>query len=70
MNEDEKTEGTAEVIDHGPAKKEFRPSRISVTIREAESHYLVSFGCGSTRVFHNVEELLVAIEVEINRLRG
>ena len=50
------------------AKKEFRPSYVNVKIREAESHYLVSFGHGPTRVFHNVEELLLAIEVEVKRL--
>ena len=48
--------------------KEFRPSHVNVNIRETESHYLASFNHGPTRVFHNVRELLVVIEVEVNRL--
>ena len=69
MNEDEKTEGTTEVRVDG-AKKEPRPTQVNVNIWEADSHYLASFNHAPRRVFHNVEELLVAIEVEVKRLGG
>ena len=61
----ERTEGEGSI-----EPKNFRPTNVNVRIREAESHYLVVFGSGPTRVFHNVEELLVAIEVEVKRLGG
>lgn len=66
---EERTGGDVEVVRH-EVKKESRPSHVNVNIREAESHYLVSLNHGPTRVFHNVEELLVAIEVEVKRLGG
>jgi len=50
------------------AKKESRPTQVNVNIWEADSHYLASFNHQSRRVFHNVEELLMAIEVEVKRL--
>ena len=70
MNEDELTEGTTEVVDHGLAKKEFRPTHVNVNIWEIDAHYLASFNHNPRRVFHSIEELLVAIEVEIKRLGG
>ncbi len=71
MNEDEKTEGKGSIMEcDQPAKKEYRSTQVSVVIREADSHYIVTFDHGSTkRIFHNVEELLVAIEVEVKRLK-
>jgi len=70
MNEDEKTEGTTEVVDHGSAKKELPPRWVNINIKRVDGHYLVTFRHDEARVFHNVEELLVAIEVEVKRLGG
>jgi len=51
------------------AKREAKRDNVNVSIRHVDGHYLVSFNHGPTRIFHNTEELLVAIEVEANRLR-
>ena len=50
------------------AKKASGPNRVNVNIQESDGHYLVSFHHGPPRVFHNTEELLVAIEIEVKRL--
>ena len=69
MNEDEKTEGQVEVRVDG-AKKELPPRWINVNIKMVDGHYLVTFRHEVTRIFHNMHEVLRAIEVEINRLHG
>lgn len=48
-------------------KPEFR-KWISVDIKLADSHYLAKFNHGSPRVFHNMQQLLTAIEVESAKL--
>lgn len=55
-------------VDLSMGKKECGPGSVSVNIRHADGHYLASFYHNSPRVFHNIEELLVAIEVEVKRL--
>jgi len=50
------------------AKKASGPNHVYVKIQESDGHYLVSFHHGPPRVFHNTEELLVAIEIEEKRL--
>jgi len=58
-------------VEMRPAKKEFRPTTVSVVIREADNHYLATFDHGSSkRIFHNIQELLMAIEVQVKRLGG
>jgi len=46
-----------------------RPRYVNVSIRFADVHYLASFNHGPHRVFHNLEELLRAIEVECEKLK-
>ena len=41
---------------------------ISVDIKLADNHYLAKFNHGSPRVFHNIQQLLTAIEVECDKL--
>lgn len=50
------------------AKKTSVLNHVYVKIQESDGHYLASFHHGPPRVFHNVEELLVAIEIEVKRL--
>lgn len=52
------------------AKKESRPTQVNVNIRYVDAHYLASFSHNPPRIFHNMEELLVVIEVEVKRLGG
>lgn len=65
--ENEGTDQREEVLRPLPAKPEFR-KWISVDIRLADAHYLAKFNHGSPRVFHNMPQLLTAIEVEAAKL--
>jgi len=60
---DEKTEGQ-----DVSTKKLSGPNHVNVKIQEVDGHYLANFHFGPPRLFHNVEELLVAIEVEVKRI--
>ncbi len=41
---------------------------INVNIKLSDNHYLASFNHGDPRVFHNLPQLLTAIEVEAAKL--
>ncbi len=63
----EETEGKIEVLKNG---KPFKPRWININVKMVDGHYLVTFRHDEARVFHNMEELLMAIEAEVNRLGG
>lgn len=48
-------------------KPEFR-RYMSVEIKLADNHYVANFNHGAPRVFHNMSQLLTAIEVESAKL--
>ncbi len=48
-------------------KPEFR-RWISIDIKLADNHYIANFNHGAPRVFHNMAQLLTAIEVESAKL--
>ena len=54
----------------GGAKKESRPTNVNINIRFIDTHFQVTFRHEVTRIFHNMEEVLLAIDVEIKRLIG
>ncbi|MBA7683438.1 hypothetical protein ES703_91803 [subsurface metagenome] len=41
---------------------------VAVNIKFVDGHFLTTFNQEKPRIFHNVEELLRAIEVEVNTL--
>jgi len=57
--------GYVEVKDAKP----FKRLCVNVNIRFTENHYLASFNHAPPRVFHNMPELLTAIEVECEKLK-
>lgn len=65
MNGD-KTDGPEERTDKelsSAVKPEFR-KWIGINIRLVDKHYLATFNHGEPRIFHNMPQLLTAIEVE------
>ena len=49
--------------------KPVRQKCVSVVIREADNHYIATFDHGSSkRIFHNMQELLMAIEVKVKEI--
>ena len=59
--------GRIEVREDG--RKTPKLTQVSVVIREADNHYIVTFDHGSSkRVFHNMQELLTAIEVKVKEI--
>lgn len=48
--------------------KHYIPKWVSVNIKKVDGHFIVSFQHGPERVFHNMQELLTAIEVEAGKL--
>ena len=51
------------------AKKEPRPTNVNINIRFVDSHFQVTFRHEVTRIFHNMQEVLDAIEVEAEKLK-
>ena len=64
----EETEGQVGVLKDG--EKPFKLRQVSVVIFYADNHYLASFNHNPRRVFHNMPELLTAIEVECKKRVG
>ena len=64
---EEQTGGDVEVRVSG--EKPFKLRQVSVVIFYADNHYLASFTHAPRRVFHNMPELLTAIEVECEKLK-
>lgn len=64
---EEQPEGKVEVLKDGG--KPFKLRQVSVVIFYADNHYLASFNHAPRRVFHNMPELLTAIEVECEKLK-
>jgi len=64
VNTEEREEGSGSISE----KPTFR-KWVSVNIKFSDSHYLAYFNHNDRpRVFHNMEELLAAIEVEAGKL--
>ena len=67
-SEPEETGGMIEVLKDGgkPVKRRW----VGVNIKFSDNHYLASFNHNDPpRIFHNMEELLLAIQVECEKLR-
>lgn len=63
------TEGRSERSEEeiSAPKPEFR-KWLNVEIRLVDNHYLATFSRGTPRIFHNMAQLLTAIEVESAKL--
>ena len=70
MPNGEETAMTKEKLDHGPSlgdEPKFR-KWVGVNIKLVDGHYLATFNHGAPRIFHNMPQLLTAIEVEAAKL--
>jgi len=61
-------ERSDEEISSQPSEKPTIRKWVSVNIKLVDGHYLATFNHDAPRIFHNMQQLLMAIEVESSKL--